>query len=214
MIALSGRRPGDGVSAVKKELSCLQLGGEFGGGGYVGVAGIAGGEVFEQGAGDAFHAAACGGEAGYCQGGGGGFGAKIRVEFETMGDDVEGFAGALVREESLDMLFGQTRDVAGIGPGCDSLAESAVVVGCMAAGCQPSLQGGPSLCMGTCADLAVGGGYLSIALPQVLGASEVGGAFGGGPGFEPEFVAPLVEYAAENAEDRENAIHEYGDLHR
>jgi len=68
--------------------------------------------------------------------------------------------------------------------------------------------------MGACADMTVGGGYLSIAITEVSGALEVGGAFGGSPGFQPELVASVVEYAAEDTEDRQNAIHEYGDLHR
>ncbi len=189
------------------------LRGEFGGGRDAGVAGVAGGEVREQGTGHLWRSAA-GGDAGYSQGGGGGLGAKVGIEIETAGDHVEGFAGAPDLEQTIDMLFGQAGEIAGIVPGGDAPAEPAVVVGGVAAGSQPVLQRGPGLGVRAGADLSVDGGDFSIGFAQLLGALEVCLALRGGPGFEAQLVTPLVEGAAEDAEHGQDAIHEYGDLHR
>lgn len=114
--------------------------GQRGGHGGAWVAGKAGGEIAGEDASEFGGAAAAGCELRYRERGGGGFGAESGVEVQALGDEVEGFAGALEREQAFDVLFGQSGDIAGVVPGGHRLANPGVGVDGVPVFCEPVLQ--------------------------------------------------------------------------
>ncbi len=104
------------------------------------VAGKAGGEIAGEGASEFGCAAAAGGELRDREGGGGGFWAESGVEAQAFGDEVEGFAGALEREQAFDVLFGESGDIAAVVPGGHRLANPGVGVDGVPVFGEPALQ--------------------------------------------------------------------------
>ncbi len=129
--------------------------GQRGGDGGAWVAGEARGEVAQQGAGDFGGAATAGGELGYGQGGGGGFWAEGGVCVQAFGDESQGFAGALEREQAFEVVLGESGEVAGVVPAGDGVANPGVGVDGMAVLGEPDLDEFPAFEVLACAHQAV-----------------------------------------------------------
>ena len=61
------------------------------------------------------------------------------VQSKPPRDDVECFAIALQCQQSINKVGGQAIGVAGVGPGCDALAQPMIVLDGVAARCEPVL---------------------------------------------------------------------------
>ena len=178
------------------------------------VAGEALGKIGEQSARDTRAAAAGHGDSRDLERRRGALRTKARIVGQPRGDDVERLAGALEHHQAIDIVFGEPSHVAGVAPGGHAAAEPAVILGRIAACPQPPIQKVPGVRVRPGAHLSVGFPHLLLALAQLLPALEIRGALGRDGRFQLQFMAPLVQGTAQDAEYRKGAEHVQGDAHR
>lgn len=140
--------------------------------------------------------------------------AKRGVHRVPLRDHIDGPPKFLQHEQLFHVVLGQPVRIARIVPRAHPLAEPLVVRDGRPPGGEPALEHRERLGVRAHPHQAVGLGDHVVRGALVRTPLELGRALGRAAGLEPELLAPLVERAAEDAEEREHSEHRQRELER